>query len=247
VRLSIGAVLLPPAAAAAAVAINEEPASWLSLSAATLRPLTADALLNTFAMILVAAPLAGVAAIGSEERDTRVLGRASAFSVVVTLAAAVLSLTASSALLTTLGRGDAGAIELVTASHLTLAAVAMALGVFGALCGAVLRDPLDGAAIAVGLVLVAAGGVILAGAPVADLPRELLRVGLVASPLVAMASAAGIDVIRLDTVYQISPLAHMGIDYPSWVAACGSYLATSFVFFIGLVWRCRPRVEPAVT
>jgi hypothetical protein len=42
---------------------------------------------------------------------------------------------------------------------------------------------------------------------------------LAANPLVTIASAAGIDLLHLDLIYRLSPLAHRGVDLPSWTTA----------------------------
>lgn len=46
---------------------------------------------------------------------------------------------------------------------------------------------------------------------------------LAANPLVTVASAAGIDLLHLDVVYRLSPLAHRGVDLPSWTTACSVF------------------------
>ena len=115
-------------------------------------------------------------------------------------------------------------------------AVALALAAFGALCGAAFRDPLDAAACSLTIVLVATGGLLVAGASVADAPRGLIDVALAASPLVAITAAAHIDVIRMGVPYQISPLAHIQVDYPTWTAACACYMTIAACCFVALGW-----------
>ena len=46
---------------------------------------------------------------------------------------------------------------------------------------------------------------------------------LMANPLVTATNAAGIDLLHLDLVYQLSPLAHRGVALPSWMALSLSY------------------------
>jgi hypothetical protein len=101
------------------------------------------------------------------------------------------------------------------------------------------RDTLDAAAVSLVVTVLAAGGVLVGGTAIADAPQRALEAGLLASPFVAAATAAQIDVVRLETFYQISPLAHMHVDYPSWQAACGWYLAVGCVFFVGVTRRLR--------
>ena len=69
---------------------------------------------------------------------------------------------------------------------------------------------------------------------VAALPRALIAFALAASPLVAVTTAAQIDIVRSDLLYQISPLAHVQIDYPSWPGAAAGYLAIACVCLLCL-------------
>ena len=237
IRLWATAALLPLIPNAAAIFVNLGP-GWMSFSASEWRALAADALLYVSAVIVIAAPLAGVLVAKIEQRAAHRPGAGVALSTTRTLALAVLCFTAASACLTALEWGGAeGALAFVVTSHATLAAVAFGLSAFGAYCAAVWRDTLDAAAFGLIVVLVAAGGVLVAGAGVADAPPRVLQAALTASPFVAVATAAQIDVIRLETFYQISPLAHMRVDYPSWQAVCGWYLAVGFLCVAGVTRR----------
>jgi hypothetical protein len=240
IRLWAGAALLPVVPNAVAIYINLGP-GWTSLSAAAWRALASEALLYTSAVLVVAAPLAGVVAMRIEQRAAQRRGGAGlALLIARTLALTVVFFTAVSAGLTGLEwSGSRGAVAFVATSHATLAAVVFGLATFGAYCAAVWQDALDAAAFSLVVALVAAGGLLVAGASVADAPPLALQTALLASPFVAAATAAQIDVIRLDTFYQISPLAHMRVDYPSWQAACGCYLAVGSVFFVGVRRRAR--------
>jgi hypothetical protein len=102
---------------------------------------------------------------------------------------------------------------------------------------------MDAAGVSLLLSLIASGGLLVGGASVGDLPRLVIAAGLVASPLVAMASAAQIDIVRSDLLYQISPLAHIQIDYPTWSLATVCYLAAACVFVLSLTATAR-RVAP---
>jgi hypothetical protein len=226
--LFAGAVLLPPLTTLRVIVVNVDPGAWTSLSPATLGALTADALLLTAGLIVVVAPLAGV-----------FVGHASPGRAVSVLAVATVLFTSSSAAVTVATLGASGALGYVVSSHAALASVVFALSVFGASCAALLKDPLDAAALGLSIVLLAAGGVLVSGPVASSLPRALLEAGLVASPFVVAATAAGIDIARLDVFYQISPLAHMQIEYPSWPAVCGWYLAVTCCFFVGLTWQRR--------
>ena len=226
VRLWAGAAALPVLTNSAAIYVNASP-GWTSFPASAWRALAADALLYTSAALVIAAPIAGVAAMKVDDR-TR------------TLAISVLLFVAVSACLTALEwGGSAGTLAFIATSHATIGAVAFALAALGAYCGAVWRDALDAAAVSLLVALVAAGALLVAGASIADAPQSIVQAGLLASPFVAAATAAQIDVVRLETFYQISPLAHMRVDYPSWQAACGCYLAVGCVFFVGVTRRVR--------
>jgi hypothetical protein len=228
---------LPAIASAASIFVHVDPASWFSMSLAMRRGLTADMLLYITGVMIVAAPPAGVVA-GSRARASyagpQVMTAAS------TLVPAVLLFTTSSAALTIVGLGP-GDLEwrFVLTSHATLGAVALALAAFGAWCGALFRDPLDAAACSSIIVLVAAGGLFVAGASVADAPPGLLDAALTASPLVAVASAAHIDIVRMGVPYQISPLAHLQVNYPTWYAASGWYLAIAGACLAGFAATAR--------
>ncbi len=235
------ALLVPVVARAAAVFVNVDPAMWWSMSASTKRGLTADALLYTVGAVVLFAPLAGVVvAVGGRVRRESE-GRSGALETTWSLLVAVAMLVAASAALTVFGWGqsDADALRLVATSHATVFAVALALSGFGAVCGATFNDSLDAAGCSLSVVLVAAGGLLVAGAALANVPRALIDVALTASPFVTMASAAHIDVMRMAVPYQMSPLAHLQLQYPSWYSACGWYLALAALCFLGVGWKAR--------
>ena len=211
------------------------------MSAATKRGLTADALLYTAGAVVLFAPLAGVVVAGvgrvrREEGDP-----SGALETTWSLTAAVSMLVATSVGLTVFGWGqtDPEALRLVATAHATVFAVALALSAFGALCGATFNDSLDAAGCSLSVVLVAAGGLLVAGASLANVPRSLLEMALTASPIVTMASAAHIDVMRMTVPYQMSPLAHLQVQYASWYLACGWYLAFAGLCFVGANWKAR--------
>jgi hypothetical protein len=118
-------------------------------------------------------------------------------------------------------------------------AVALGLAAFGAFCGAVFVDPLDAAACSLLVVLVAAGGLLVSGAALQRVPALLIEVALTASPLVAMASSAHIDVARMAVPYQMSALARLQVEYPAWYAASASYLTFAALCFVGMGWKAR--------
>ena len=240
---------IPPLSMAASLLVNVDAGSWPSISMPLMRALAADAWLYCAGFITIAAPLAGVAAAWSR-KPLRGLAAsegaaAEALATARPLLVAVLLFTAVSALLT-LALADApGAATFTATSHATLAAVALALAVFGAFCGASFADPLDAAACSLGLVLLTAAGVLVAGASLERVPPAFIDLALTASPLVAMTSAARIDILRMDTLYQISPLAHLQVEYPAWYTAAGWYLLFAFSSYLGLVWKCGAVRTPA--
>jgi hypothetical protein len=104
----------------------------------------------------------------------------------------------------------------VLASHATLAVTGLALAALGAWFGCTLRDPLDAAAFSSGAALAAALGLFAAGPLAAALPTGMVNAALSLSPIVSVASAVNVDLLRTDPLYQISPLAHLRFEYPVW-------------------------------
>ena len=244
----MGAV--PACAAVVALAREAHAAGQLAMSRGTIEALTADALLYTACLVLVVAPLVGVVTVRNVAVADHDDGRrhAGPLAVAWPLLASVACVASGSAALTLVGIGTRpGAAAFVVASHATLAAVALALTVFGALCAVRLRDPLDAAGCSLAVVLAATGGLFAGGGWIADLPPRMLESALAANPLVAMASSANIDIFRMDLLYRISPLAHIGVEYPPWSHVCAGYLVTAAACFTGLTLTSgNPRVEPAM-
>jgi hypothetical protein len=223
------------------VLVQVDVASWWSMPAATRRALTADALLYVAAMVVLVAPLAGVTVASDTRASRRPAGVRRALGTAWPLVVAVALYTLTSAALTAVGWGrwNVDAVRFVTTSHATLFTVALALAAFGALCGSTFADPLDAAGFSLTTVVVATGAILVAGVSIADLPRPVIEAALTASPLVAMVSAAHIDVVRMGALYQISPLAHLQVNYPAWYAACGWYLGLAALCFLGVRWKDR--------
>jgi hypothetical protein len=119
--------------------------------------------------------------------------------------------------------------QTVMATHLTLGAAAIALAMLGAWCGSTLGDPLDAAACSMAVALIATCGLFSIGSLSADLPTPVVNVALLANPIVAVASAANIDLLRFEFLYQISPIAHRRFDYPTW------YLAAFYFSLVALL------------
>lgn len=234
------AAALPVLSHGAAMFIHVEPGRWLSVPEAVRWALAADAMLYTAGCAIVAGPIAGVATAAAGSRGWRGEGRISqVLHAAGTAAVACVLFTLTSGLLSMAWRiGQPDASGLVVQSHATMLSVGLALAAWGGLCGTLFRDPLDAAACSVLVALTAAGGLLVAGAPVADLPRPMLAWGLTANPLVVIASASHIDIVRTDLLYQISPLAHVQFDYPSSGRASAWYLAVALLCFVGMT--CKP-------
>lgn len=200
-----------------------------------------DALLHTSWLLVIAAPLTGVARAASLRLQPR---RGAA--VVASLAVSVFVAVAVSAVLTLAGLGVQAA-AFVASSHAVMAAVGLALAGFGALLGTVLEDELDAAAASLAVALLAGGGVLFAGTLTGVAPRPIVDGLLAASPFVAMASAANVDVLRLDLFYRISPLAHLGVEYPAWYAAGAGYAVIATVCCTGVcLYNRASRIASAV-
>lgn len=222
---------MPLAASAAAIVINLDPSAWLALPAATRAALAPDALLYLALGVLIGAPIAGVGA----ARDGS--GRIAATIAALAIATVLFVLSSVTVAVFVWGLDQGAGWPFVVTSHTTFGAVALALSAWGAGCGAAFRDSLDAAGCSLLVTLTAAFAVLVGGAAVADLARPLIEAALTASPLVVMAAAAQIDIVRLDLPYQISPLSHMAVQYPSWSAASGWYLALAGVCFAGYTWK----------
>jgi hypothetical protein len=198
----------------------------------------ADALLWTSALLVVAAPLAGVALVARPARGApavtaiRVAGAVCAWAGLTALFSGGLTLAS-------LGVDAAG---FVVRSHAAIFAVTLALAGIGALFATRLEEPLDAAACSVLLTLLTAGGLLAAGNWASRASPGLLTVLVGSSPFMAMASAAQIDVARLDLFYRISPLAHVGVDYPAWQTVCGCYGGVAAACLGGLVMKRAPRL-----
>jgi hypothetical protein len=234
--LYLAAAVLPLVPAAGSIVAAIGPGAWSSLTTSLVRAVTRDALLYSAVCVVVAAPIAGVAVTAARRRGAERGGAAgSAVDDARQLAIATVVLCAVSAALTVarLG-GGAETLSFVATSHAVLAAATLALAALGALLGTLLRDALDAAAIALVIAMTAAYGVLVAGAPVGELPAPVLTAALLASPVMAVASAAHVDLVRSDIWYQISPLAHVQVDYPTWGAVCGSYLLAGCTAFLAM-------------
>jgi hypothetical protein len=240
VSLYLAAALLPlvPAVASIAAAIGD--GAWSGVTGSLVRAVTPDALLYSAACVVVAAPLAGVAVAAGRPRALA-RRREPALDTAWRLTIATLIFCAVSALLTVGRLGlDADTLRFVATSHAVLASATVALAALGALLGTLFRDPLDAAAVSVTVALAAAYGVLVAGATVGELPPPMLKAALLASPVMTVATAAHVDLVRTDIWYQISPLAHIRLEYPAWSTVCGSYLLAGCAGFLATSWCRKP-------
>jgi hypothetical protein len=197
-----------------------------------------DALLHTAALLVVAAPLAGVACVarrsGPWGTDRRLIAAMGSLIAWVILTAGVSGLLTGVAM-------RPGSLAFAVSSHAAIAMVALALAGVGALLAAWMSEPLDAAGISVALAVTAGGGVLVAGSWTSSAPAVLVRAAVDGSPFVAMLSAANIDVARMDLFYRISPLAHVGVEYPAWSATCLVYAIVAGVCFAGVAVRSKMR------
>ena len=222
----VGGALLPLAAAITTVMTILDPSAWLS-PADGWQGLAPVGILFSTTLLLVAAPLCGLAVavharqlapFGGAWAATRDTCGVLALGAIAWTAAAIGSTAAITAM-----AGDPLSPPLV-AAHIVQGAAALALALVGALAGAWFREPLDAAAFSLTLALVASLGILGAGTLVELLPERLVEWAVAGSPLLAVSSAAHIDVMRTDLVYQISPLAHTQTPSFSWPAAAGAYV-----------------------
>ena len=237
----VAAPVLPLLSHAAVLFINMGADGWFNMSRAVRWSLAADAMLYTAGATIVAGPVIGVAAIlasrfnrdhtGPNHDGVRAASAVGMSALLFAIVSGVLSMAWR--------LGQPGVVAIVLQSHVTIAAVVFALMAWGALCGTWFRNPLDAAACSVAFAVSATGGLLVAGAVVADMPPSVLGWGLIANPLVVVASAAHIDIVRTDLLYQISPLAHIQFDYPTWGRASVLYLAVAFACFVGVTLKSR--------
>jgi hypothetical protein len=118
-----------------------------------------------------------------------------------------------------------------------LASATVALAALGAALATMFRNPLDAGALALGVALTAAFGVLVAGAPVGSLSTAWLETALLASPVMTVATAAQVDLVRTEIWYQVSPLAHVRLEYPALSTVCGAYLLAGGVGFAAAAMR----------
>jgi hypothetical protein len=182
----------------------------------------ADGFLLLAMLSLIVAPLAGVAASSSRpfRRGTIVL------------------LVASATVLAWAWRRIPGGPTAALAGHVVVLVVTLAFAMWGRLLRRLFPDDLSAGLAALLAGLLVTMGPFLAGAAVARVPFWDTGWLLATNPLMAVASAAGIDLLHLDVIYRTSPLAHRGVALPAWSAVCGAYAITGLAAYG--VSRLRP-------
>jgi len=217
--LSFGGAIAAPLIVRALVVSSYAHGNWSALPSYLKARTNADALLLESLLIVIAAPLAGVAA--SNRRGqlkagvTWLTGRCALLAAAFAMSAAIVSLVFQPSV-------DAAA---VVPPYLTMSVAALAMASFGAAAREWLEHPLDAAAWALIVCLVAGLGVLVAGPLVDGASAQAVNSGLFASPVVAVASAADIDLFRGEPLYRFSPIAHSQFEYPAWQTACLWYAA----------------------
>ena len=116
--------------------------------------------------------------------------------------------------------------------HVVLWAAAMAMAALGSACASACREPLDGAACAVGITVIATAGVFVAGPALDNISGHWLDGILLANPLVAAAATADIDVFRMHPIYQLSSIAHRQFDYPAAATTLTTYAVTAAMLLL---------------
>jgi hypothetical protein len=210
--LGWGAVAAVPIVAVATVALTvAPPGNWPALGPAQWMVIAGNGLILEVALAIVVAALAGVAS-GLSWR--LLLGTA-------------LFVGTSTLLMLVLTRFSADMVPRLAASHAALGAAVIGCAALGAAARACFPNELDAAACSLLTVMAAGFGVFVIGPAAIDLPAAALNLALVASPVVAVASAADIDLFRGDLLYHLSPIAHRQFDYPQWYSAAGLYFVVA--------------------
>lgn len=228
--LTTAAALPVLAYAIGALFLGPDP-GWPPLTRASARAASVNALLLSGLWMSVLAPLAAVMV----TRRCRQAAKVSAWaSSLARLAGAIACYVAMSAVIAiALTNVQTTALAPIAFSHITLGTGMLAFAAVGVFCSAALRDPLDAGLASLAVTLTLGIGILVAGPSVSDLPRGIVNAALAGSPLVASAAAADIDLLRLDVLYHVSPIAHVQFAYPSWYTATGLYVATGMLLLGG--------------
>jgi hypothetical protein len=152
---------------------------------------------------------------------------------------ALLLLVVSFSLLAFSWRGIAGGMTAALFGHIALIVSVLAMAQAGQLIRVFVTDRLTGALLALVASALLVVGVFAAGPLAGRLSTSATAAVLLANPLVAITSAAGIDLLHLEVIYRTSPLAHRGVALPAWTTASAVYAVTGLAAFG--VSRIRPR------
>ena len=215
------ASVLPLLAFAALFAWNNDAATWLSPTRIALRGTASEVLLAEAAVAPILAAIVGAAV-------------ASWRPLLAAIAALIVVSAGLSAALMTGGGRDAALFATIAAAHATLAATLAGLGALGLLCASRFRNPLDAAALGAIASLSINLALLAAGPAAADLPTGIVNAGLAASPLVATASAMGVDLLRTELLYRASPIAHLQFAYPEWFVTLSAYVLLALLCAAGV-------------
>jgi hypothetical protein len=203
--------------------------AWAPKSVSSLNELTGDALLWTAACAIAAAPIHGL--------QTRAYG--------AQLLVPVAIFVSMSVVLAAAAHGTWQGVVSLAGFHVALLTVILALSAIGMFCRRIFRDELDAALCAMSISVTAALAILFAGPIVADMTASSRHVAMLASPLVALAATAHVDIIRLDIFYRISPLAHVTVDYPAWQEVAASYVGVTGLLVIAMLRFPGPSGERA--
>jgi hypothetical protein len=132
-------------------------------------------------------------------------------------------------------------------AHLVLAAALALFWAIGAAAASRVRHTLDAALAASAVSCLFAVGSVAAGARLVAWSGRALNAMLLLTPPVAVGAAADVDVLHLDAIYRVSPLAHVQFAYPAWPASATAYLtiATAVLVAAALVSRPSPHAARA--
>jgi hypothetical protein len=180
-----------------------------------------DALVFEAVLVTIAAPLAGVLLASSRDSPCATYRRLAATLGAFIGVSLLIGFAAS--------RGGVLNPGVMLESRAAVAATALALASVGALCATLFDNVLDAAGVSLLAVLLSAGGLLAAGPLTSSLPERAINAGLLASPLIAATSAAGVDLLRSAELYQ----------YPEWRAVSVWYACVAGCCLAGVAWRLR--------
>lgn len=232
---------LAPVAPWALVLLERMSSGADAFSRDVFRAMAVDVLLWTAALVVVGGPLAGIAAVHAQ-RGTPGIPRGPHWLAQGAVRMLVLGLlfTGVSAGLMALAWGtQAEVLRAVAAGQATLLCAALAVTALGAMAGSWFRESLDAVIACVVVVGPPALGVLLFGPLIEGASAGTLTGALLASPIASAATAADIDIFRMDPLYQLSPVAHMAATYPDWQSACQLYLLVALFACGGILIRAR--------